>query len=429
MTTTDSGSTGATDLVDMADEELMRDPFDGYSRIREHAPLVRAVMPGVEPVWLATRYDDVKKVLSDPRFVVDPANVPGMRIQSLRAQILRRVHAVPPEYVKYRNEQMGAYDGAKNLRLRTLVSPSFTRHKISKLRPRISEISEELLGRLPDSAENGVVDLLRDFAYPLPGRVLRELVGIPEEDRERWDGWYRAVWSVTGQNKTEAWRGLIAYIQGLIERYRAAPADNLTSGLIRAQTEDGDRLSDTEMIALLVQVGLAGKQTTADLISSGTVALLRYPDQLALLREHPELMPRAVHELLRFCTPTHVGRMRYATEDIEVGGVLVRKGEAIRPAFVGGNYDPRKFDEPERLDITRAPEGRLETHVAFSHGPHYCLGAALARLEGEVAFEALLRRYPRLEMAADPRDLEYELMPGQWRILTALPVRLQGTIR
>jgi hypothetical protein len=429
VTKTHSASAGATDLVDMGDRALMLDPYDGYSRIREQAPLVRAVMPGVEPVWIVTRYDDIKMVLSDPRFVVDPANVPGMRVRSLRAQILRGAHAVPPEYEKYRNEQMGAYDGAKNLRLRTLVSPSFTRHKISKLRPRISEITEELIDRLPGSAENGVVDLLRDFAYPLPGRVLRELVGIPEEDRERWDGWYKAIWSVTGQNKTEAWRGLIPYIQELIERYRAKPADNLTSGLIRAQTQDGDRLSDTEMIALLVAVGLAGKQTTADLISSGTVALLRHPDQLALLREQPELMPRAVHELLRYCTPTHVARMRYATEDIEVGGVLVRKGEAIRPALVAGNYDPRKFDEPNRLDITRAPDGRLETHLAFSHGPHYCLGAALARLEGEVAFEALLRRLPGLTLAADPGNLEYELMPGQWRILTALPVRLYGASR
>jgi cytochrome P450 len=419
-----TGRTDNSDMVDMGDRQLMLDPYGGYSRIREQAPLVRAVMPGVDPVWLATRYDDIKKVLSDPRFVVNAANVPGMRVRSLRQQILRGAHAVPPEYLKYRDEQMGAHDGAKNLRLRTLVSPSFTRHKISKLRPRISEITEELLDRLPDCAENGVVDLLAHFAYPLPGIVLCELVGIPEEDRGRWNEWYRAIWSVTGQNKADAWRELIPYIEGLIKRYRAEPADNLTSGLIRAQTEDGDRLTDTEMIALIVAVGLAGKQTTADLISSGTVALLTHPDQLALLRKNPDLMPRAVHELLRFCTPTHVARMRYATEDIEIGGVLVRKGEAVRPVLVAGNYDPRRFDAPERLDISRAPEGRLENHVSFSHGPHYCLGAALARLEGEVAFEALLRRFPDLALSVDPADLEYELMPGQWRILMALPVTL-----
>ena len=343
---------------------------------------------------------------------------------SLRRQILRGPHAVPPEYQKYRDEQMGAHDGAENIRLRTLVSPSFTRHRISKLRPRISQITEELLDRLPGRATGGVVDLLRHFGYPLPGTVLCELVGIPEADRERWDGWYTSIWSVTGKNKAQAWGELVPYIQRLIDRYRAEPTGNLTSGLIRAQTEDGDRLSDTEMIALLVAVGLAGKQTTADLISSGTVALLAHPDQLILLRENPGLMPRAVHELLRYCTPTHVARMRYATEDIRIGGVLVRKGQAVRPALVAGNYDPRVFEQPERLDITRAPEGRLETHLAFSHGPHYCLGAALARLEAEVAFEALLRRFPDLALAVDPADLEYELMPGQWRILTALPVRL-----
>ncbi|MGH3392665.1 MAG: cytochrome P450 family protein [Actinomadura sp.] len=425
MTTTPPDQTSGTEMVDMGDEQLMLDPYTGYSQIREQAPLVRAVMPGVDPVWLATRYDDIKQVLSDPRFVVNSANVPDMEVPSLRLQLLRGPHAVPPEYVKYRNEHMGAHDGAENIRLRTLVSPSFTRHKMSKLRPRISEITEELLDRLPGHAdENGVVDLLRHFAYALPGLVLCELVGIPEEDREQWDEWYTATWSVTSKNKAEGWRNLVPYVQSLIERYRAEPAENLTSGLIRAQTEDGDRLNDTEMIALIVSIGLAGKQTTADLISSGTVALLEHPDQLTLLRENPELMPRAIHELLRYLTPTHVARMRYATEDIEIGGVLVRKGEAVRPALVAGNYDPRKFDEPDRLDITRAPEGRLENHVSFSHGAHYCLGAALARLEGEVAFEALLRRFPGLTLAIDPADLEYELMPGQWRILTALPVRL-----
>jgi cytochrome P450 len=427
VTTNEPGQTGVSDtvdVIDMGDEELMRDPYAGYSRIRERAPLVRAVMPGVEPVWLATRYDDIKMVLSDPRLVVNPANVPGMRVRSLRAQILRGVHAVPPEYVKYRNEQMGAHDGADNIRLRTLVSPSFTRHKIAKLRPRISEITEDLLDRLPGSAVNGVVDLLGQFGYPLPGTVLCELVGIPEADRAQWNAWYAAIWPVHGADKTAAWRGLVTYIKELIRRRRAAPADDLTSGLIRAQTADDDRLSETEMIALIIAVGLAGKQTTADLISGGTVALLTHPDQLALLREKPELMPRAVHELLRWCTPTHVARMRYAAEDIEVGGTLVRKGEAVRPALVAGNYDPRRFDRPERLDITSAPDGRLETHLAFSHGPHYCLGAALARLEGEVAFEALLRRFPGLSLAVDPEDLEYELMPGQWRILKTLPVRL-----
>jgi cytochrome P450 len=410
--------------VDMADEELMRDPYRGYSRIREQAPLVRAVMPGVEPVWIATRYDDVKMVLSDPRFVINAANVPGMRVRSLREQILRGVHGTPPEYVKYRVSQMGAFDGAELNRLRSVVSPEFTRRRIARLRERIEEITEDLLDRLPGFADDGVIDLMEHFAYPLPSTVLCELVGIPDDDRERWHGWYQAVWSATGQDKTTGWSELVGYVQELMARRRVEPGDDLLSGLVQTQLEDGDRISDTEIIALIVSVGLAGRQTTADLIGSGTVALLTHPDQLALLRADPDLMPRAVHELLRFCTPTHVARMRYAAEDVDIGGTLVRKGEAVRPVLVAGNYDPRKFDRPERLDITREPDGRLESHVSFSYGPHYCLGAALARLEGEVAIAALLRRFPDLALTTDPKELNYELMPGQWRILTALPVRL-----
>jgi cytochrome P450 len=424
-----TGDSDTVDTVDMADEELMRDPYGGYSRIREQTPLTKAVMPGVEPVWIATRYEDVKMVLSDPRFVINAANVPGMQVPSLREQILRGVHGTPPEYVKYRVSQMGAFDGAELNRLRSVVSPEFTRRKIARLRPQIEQITENLLDLLPKLADDGVVDLMRHFAYPLPSTVLCELVGIPADDRARWHELYMAVWSATAPNKAEGWRDLVAYIQALMDRRRGEPGDDLLSGLVRAQQADSTRISDTEIIALIVAVGLAGRQTTADLIGSGTVALLTHPDQLALLRENPELMPRAVHELLRFCTPTHVARMRYATEDLEIGGTLVRKGEAVRPVLVAGNYDPRKFDRPERLDITREPDGSFESHVAFSYGPHYCLGAALARLEGEVAFEALLRRFPALSLAADPQDLEYEMMPGQWRILTALPVRPGETPR
>lgn len=414
-------------LVDMADEALMRDPQGGYSRIREETPLVRAVMPGVAPVWLATRYADIKAVLSDPRFVVDPSNVPGMRVPSLREAILRGVHGTPPEFLKYRSAQMGAFDGEELNRLRGVIYPEFSRRKIARLRPRIEEITESLLHDLEAAAEDGVVDLMRHFAYPLPSTVLCELVGIPEEERDDWHEIYLEVWSAGSRDKTAGWRRLVDYVEELIRRRHAEPGEDLLSGLVRAQREDPGRISDTEIIALVVAIGLAGRQTTADLIGSGTLALLTNPDQLALLRSDPGLMPRAVHELLRVCTPTHVARMRYATEDVEVGGTLVRKGEAIRPALVAANHDPRRFVQPERLDVTRVPDGRFESHVAFSHGPHYCLGAALARLEGEVAFGALLRRFPALSLAGDPADLEYEMMPSQWRILTELPVRLGAT--
>jgi cytochrome P450 len=411
------------DTVNFMDEELIRDPFTAFSRIRERGPLARCAIPGVEqPVWLVTRYDDVKMVLNDPRFVNDPANVPGAGADNMAAQMLQ-ARGVPPEYNKYLLESILAFDGADHLRLRRLVSRTFTARRVLELRPRVEEITEKLLDRLPEAAENGVVDLLEHFAYPLPIIVICELVGVPEEDHSLWREWSRTLVSSFGPSFAEAVRDLVAYIQELIERRRAEPTGDLVSGLIQAQDEDGDRLSDTEMVAMIMTLVVAGHETTAHLIGNGTAALLTHPDQLALLLSDPALTPRAVHELLRWCGPALAVRMRYATEDVEVGGETVRRGEAVMPSLVAANYDPRMFGDPRRLDITRVPDGRRETHVAFSHGMHYCLGAALARQESEVAFEALLRRFPGLSLAVDGDDLERDLNPGAWR-LKALPVKL-----
>jgi cytochrome P450 len=424
VTSTESDATGATELVDMYDAELIRDPFSGYARIREQAPLARGVMPGVDPAWIVTRYEDVKMVLSDPRFVNEKANVPGMDVPNMREQVLR-AHEIPAEYMKYRLLRMDAFDGAEHTRLRKLVSKAFTVRRITQLRPRVEEIADELLDRLPALAEDGVVDLIPHFANLMPAAVLCELVGIPDEDREQWDRWYAVVSPVTaGEGKAQAWREMVPYAQALIERRRAEPGDDLISAMINAQDEDGDRLSDVEMIAMMVMLGLTGPQTNATFIGNGILALLTHPDQLALLRENPDLMPRAVHELLRWGGPTQVvPRMRYATEDLEIGGRPVRKGDAVWVVLAGANHDPAQFEDPDRLDITREPDGRRETHVAFGGGVHHCLAAAQARQDAEVAFGALLRRFPNLALAVDPDELERDPMPFQWR-LKALPVRL-----
>jgi cytochrome P450 len=224
-------------------------------------------------------------------------------------------------------------------------------------------------------------------------------------------------------------REVVAAIRRLIERRRTEPADDLISGLIQAQggvgLDKGDRLSVTEVISTILVLNFAGHETTTHLIGNGTAALLRHSEQLALLRRDPSLIPSAVHELLRWCGPVQVDQLRYATEDVEIGGTTVRKGEGVLPILVGANFDPRVFEDPERLDITRGVRGG-ETHVAFSYGPHYCLGAALARQEAEVAFEALLRRFPHLALAVEPTDLEFEPTPRH-RQLKALPLILDST--
>ncbi|GII34317.1 cytochrome P450 family protein [Planotetraspora mira] len=418
-------TTGAAETVDLMDPVLMSDPFGGFSRMRETAPMVRGTLPGTDtPIWLVTRYDDVKLVLSDRRFVNDPANVPGMDVQNIREKAIQ-ARGIPPEYAQYLLDGILDVDGADHIRLRKLVSRTFTARRVSELRPRVQEITEDLLDRLAATTADGVVELMERFAYPLPITVICELVGIPAEDRPQWREWGKALVSLEPGRFGDVVAAMVAHIQELIERRRAEPAGDLLTGLIRAHDEDGDHLSDTEMITLVLTLVLAGHETTAHLIGNGIAALLTHPEQLALLRDQPGLMPRAVHELMRWCGPVHATRMRYATEDLEIGGMPVRQGEAVMAILVGANYDPREFDAPDRLDITREPDERRESHVGFGHGLHYCLGAALARQEGEVAFQALLRHFPDLALAIDPKDLERQMLPGSWR-LARLPLRISG---
>lgn len=430
MTTAEPGQTGAPDVIDMTDEQLVQDPFTGYSRIRERAPLVRGVMPRVDPAWIVTRYADVKMVLDDPRFVIDPANVPGMNLPSLHRQVT--ASRIPADSMKYVSSRMGELDGADHARLRNVAGDTFAARRAAEHRPRVEEICAELLDRLPAAAVDGVVDLQAHFAVPFSFNVLCELVGLPKEDFHRWQGWKAAT------RRSDTWRDMAAYARTLIEARRrgeGGEAGDLISALIRARygagrgdgpdrADGGARISDTEMIAMIIHMGLSTYATPAFMIGNGVVFLLTHPDHRALLRRNPELMPQAVHELLRCYAPITLSpHLRYATEDVEIGGVVVKKGEALWAAFRAANYDPRRFAEPERLDFTRQWEGRFEDHLSFSYGMHRCLGSHLARVELEVAFEALLHRFPNLALAVAAEDLRNERLPFQWGYAT-VPVRL-----
>ena len=433
MTTTEQDQAGAPYIVDMADEQLVQDPFTGYSRIRERAPIVRGVMPGVDPAWIVTRYDDVKMVLDDPRFVIDPANVPGMELPSLFKQ-LADSH-LPPDYTKYVAKRMGELDGADHAKVRSVAAAMFTVRRAAEHRPRVEEICAELLDRLPEEAEDGVVDLMAHFAFPFSLNVLYELIGIPAADYQLWQDWRAGI------GRADTWHDMVAYSQKLIDERRrgqreATEAGDLISAIVLGRynaergggpdrEDNGGRLSDLEMITMIIHMSLTTYANPAFVIGNGTVALLTNPGQLALLRENPGLMPQAVHELLRYCGPiTLTPHLRHATEDVEIGGTVVKKGEAVWAALRAANSDPRRFAHPERLDITREVEGRFEDHVSFSHGVHRCLGSHLARVELEVAFDALLRRFPNLALAAAPEDLKNQRgAPFQWAY-EALPVRL-----
>ncbi|WP_228011288.1 cytochrome P450 family protein [Nonomuraea phyllanthi] len=401
--------------VNLTDPELMRDPFGGFARVREEGPMVRASFPGeVKQMWLVTRYEDVKTVLGDTRFVNNPASVPGMRVDNIREQLIA-ARGIDKELATYIIDSILDVDGPDHIRLRRLVSREFTARRVMDLRPRMAEITGSLLDRLDRET-----DLIENFAYPLPITVICELVGVPEEDRPAWRDQGRAMMTLVPGGVNEPLRRMVELSRDLIERRRAEPGGDLLSALIRTHDEDGDRLSDIELITMLITLVLAGHETTAHLIGNGTLALLTHPDQLDLVKKDPGLWPRAVHELMRWCGPVHGTRTRYAAEDVEIDGQTIKKGEGVIAILVSANLDPRRFGDPERLDLTREQDSRREVHVGFGHGLHYCLGAALARNEAEIAFNALFSRFPDLALAGEP---ERQYMPMSWR-LASLPVRL-----
>ena len=398
------GDDRAVPEIDLSDGEVLRDPFRAYGRARERAAVARIVAPGFPGMWAVTRHAEARAMLADPRFELNAGSF--MRPE------------VPEDCVGYMRT-MQEMEGPEHLRLRGLVSPAFSGRRADELRPRIERIVGRLLDDLVAHAPDGQVDLLPHFAQPLPIELICELVGIPEPDRLRWRKYGAAVSAGHGEEFAAAIPAIIDGAKAAVARRRAEPADDLLSDLIRAQAQDGDRLSDVELVTLIWHLVLAG-QTPGNLVANAVDALLRHPDQLAALRADSRLAPAAVEELLRWCGPQLLTIPRYAREDVELYGAAVVKGEPVTAAIVSANRDPRAFADPERLDLTR-PAGPAG-HLGFAHGPHFCLGAPLARVETEVALTGLLRRFPDLALVA-PEEANRTPDPGTWR-LTALRVSL-----
>ncbi|WP_414506958.1 cytochrome P450 family protein [Streptomyces sp. NEAU-L66] len=406
------------------DPALIADPFGGYGALREQGPVVRGRFMDDSPVWLVTRFEEVRQVLRDQRFLNDPtAPSLGRSFDDSPTARLLEMMGLPEHFRPYLLGSILNNDAPDHTRLRRLVSRAFTARKITDLRPRVEQIADELLTRLPEYAEDGVVDLIKHFAYPLPIAVICELVGIAEADRPQWRKWGADLVSLQPDRLSTSFPAMIEHIHELIRERRGALTDDLLSELIRAHDDDGGRLSDVEMVTMILTVVLAGHETTAHLIGNGTAALLTHPDQLRLLRDDPALFPRAVHELLRWCGPVHMTQMRFASEDVDIAGTKIRKGDAVQLILVSANFDPRHYTDPERLDLTRHPAGHAENHVGFGHGMHYCLGATLAKQEGEVAFEKLFAHYPEVSLGVAQEQLERTPLPGSWR-LDSLPLRL-----
>ena len=309
-------------------------------------------------------------------------------------------------------------DPPDHTRLRGLISKAFTPRMIEQLRPRIQQVADELLDAVQGWNQ---MDLIADFAFPLPITIISEMLGIPVADRERFRTWSQTMTTGAAGSEPEkalaAMEAFVQYIKTVLLEKRIHPDDDLTSSLVQAE-ERGDCLSETEFISTIFLLIVAGHETTVNLIGNGTLALLQHPEQMSLLRANPSLVPSAIEELLRYAAPVNMSSPRWASEDIPLHDQVIRKGEVVFVSLIGANTDPRWFPDPEVLNIAR----QSNYHLAFGKGIHYCLGAPLARLEGQIALDTLLRRLPHLKLASDPEQLTWT-QDFILRDLTALPVR------
>ncbi|MEJ8281941.1 cytochrome P450 [Pseudonocardia spirodelae] len=388
-------------------------PVAAFGRLREESPVV--AMPGLEGVSLVTRHDDVHALLLDPRLRNDPTGVPGAR--DVMGTILTAV-GLPPE-LGHLGRGLLARDGADHARLRRLVSRAFTVRRVTGLRPRVEALTAALLDDVAAAGAGGApVDLVPALFRELPIAVICELVGVPVERRGAWRELAGLFVAPDPERMPAAAHAVVGQVHELVAARRATPADDLVGALV-AVHDDGDRLTGEELDVLLFDLVVAGFETTSHVLARGALALLTRPGPLAALRAGPERWPAAVHEIVRTCGAVPTSAPRYASTDLVVGGEPVATGGAVTAGLVTANFDPRRHDRPDEFDVTREP-GRGEGHLGFGQGAHYCLGAALARLEIEVALRALAERFPALRLA-EPADGPSEL---GFERLGSLPVRV-----
>jgi cytochrome P450 PksS len=390
-------------------------PYPFYARLRAQAPAYRIRLPTREMAWLITRYDDVVTVLRDERFVKDTGNAltPAQAAQQLW---FRKIF-------KTLGRNMLDQDPPVHTRLRALVSKAFTPRLIEQMRQRVVRLTE---GLLRAAEHRGQMDVIRDYALPLPTTIIAEMLGVPVADRHRFHHWSSALMEA-GHSTWGLFKAVpnvmlfMRYLRKFIQNRRADLRDDLVSALIRVEA-DGARLSAEELLAMVMLLLVAGHETTVNLIGNGVLALLEHPAQMERLRSDPSLIRPAVEELLRFTGPVDMATERYAREDVTIAGATIPQGAMVIAVVGSANRDERQFPNPNALDIAREPN----KHLAFGLGTHFCLGASLARLEGEIAISTLLRFFPDLRLARSAHELCWR--PGLLlRGLESLPVAFGKT--
>ncbi|GLX38972.1 cytochrome P450 [Streptomyces roseochromogenus] len=393
------------DLLEL-DPDFVRDPYPVYARLRAKGPVHHVLTPDRQDVWLVVGHEACRTAFTDPRLSRDWRRSGDIgRIINTGQDDPALAHMLmtePPDHT----------------RLRRLVASGFTPRRIEALAPRIQEITDGLLDAMEALPERRA-DLVDAFAFPLPMTVICELLGVPELDRAAFRGWSNEMVARTSpEAEAAAYAEMPGYLVELIGAKRAAPGDDLLSGMIHAVDEGGDRLSPEELIGMCVLLLIAGHETTVNMIGGGMRALFAHPDQLADLRADPGLVEGAIEEMLRYDGPVETSTDRLALEDVEMGGVVIPAGSAVLIVMADADRDPARFADPDRFDIRRDARG----HIAFGHGLHHCLGAPLARLEGRIALRSLLARFPGLTSDADEAGLAW--VPGMLiRGVRELPVR------
>ncbi|MCP1184694.1 cytochrome P450 [Paenibacillus sp. 1781tsa1] len=383
-------------------KEFTHNPYPVYEKLRKDEPVFRVMFPHGEFGWIITRYEDAVQILKDPRFSKDVVRRYGAENQSIFSNNM--LFSDPPDHK----------------RLRGLVQKAFTPKLVANMRSHIQDIADDLLDNLPSQEKMNLID---DFAFPLPIIVISEILGVPAQDRDQFRIWSNTVIDASTAESAELFeqhsKEFTDYLTAWFAKVRQDPGTDLISQLVIAE-ESGQQLTEKELLGVVSLLIIAGHETTVNLIGNGILALLEHPEQRELLINQPELIHNAIEEMLRYNGPVEFSTSRWALEDIEFRGEHIAQGELVIVALDSANRDEQQFKDADIFDITR----EKSSHLAFGKGIHLCLGAPLARLEGEIAVSTLLNRFPNIQLQADVNELEWR--PGMIvRGVKEIPVQLK----
>lgn len=395
-------NTNETSQTTFFTKEFTQNPYPVYEKLRETDPVFKVMFPHGEFGWIITRYEDAVEVLKDQRFSKDVAKRYGPENQTVFVNNM--LFSDPPDH----------------RRLRGLVQKAFTPKLVADMRSHIQDIADDLLNKIGSRDKMNLID---EYAFPLPIIVISEILGVPVEDQDKFRVWSNSIIDASSSDHAEMFeqhaKEFTEYLTDWFAKVRKNPGKDLISQLVIAE-ESGQQLTENELLGVVSLLIIAGHETTVNLIGNGVLALLEHPEQRDLLIQKPELIHNAVEEMLRYNGPVEYSTSRWALEDVEFRGQNIAKGELVIVALDSANRDTEKFKDADIFDITR----EKSQHLAFGKGIHLCLGAPLARLEGEIAISTLLARYPEIQLQTDVTELEWR--PGMIvRGLKELPVQLK----